>query len=337
MKIAVDIMGGDLGVGNNVEGSLKALETLDIDLVLVGKEAEIRSELEKYTYDADSVEIVNADEVITNEEEPAMAIRKKKNSSIAVGMNLLKEKRVDAFVSAGNTGALLSGGLLLVKRIKGIDRPALGIVYPTKKGASFLLDVGANADCKPKYLQQFAVMGNIYSKEILGKDEPKVGIVNIGSEREKGNELTKLAYELLESTESIDFVGNIEAREIPDGDYDVLVCDGFTGNVILKLSEGLAMSIFSILKEKMKSSLKNKMGALLLKSGLYEIKKSLDYSEYGGAALLGLKAPIIKAHGSSNEVAIMNAIRQAKLFVENGVVDRIEENIALLGGKDEEK
>ncbi|OHW62668.1 phosphate acyltransferase [Andreesenia angusta] len=336
MKIAVDIMGGDRGIGNNVAGSLKALETLDIELVLVGRENDIALELESQSYDKSRLEIVNADEVITNEDEPAMAVRKKKNSSIVIGMNLLKEGKVDAFVSSGNTGALLSGGLLIVKRIKGIDRPALGVVYPNRRGPSFLLDVGANADCKPKYLQQFAVMGSIYSKEVLGVENPRTGIVNIGAEKEKGNELTKASFELLENTDSINFVGNVEAREIPDGEYDVLVCDGFTGNVILKLSEGLAMGIFSILKDKMKSSIKNKLGALLLKSGLYELKSSLDYSEYGGAALLGIKAPVIKAHGSSDEVAIMNAIRQAKLFVEYRVVDRIEENIALLGGDDSE-
>ena len=248
---------------------------------------------------------------------------------------MLKEKQVDAFISAGSTGALLSGGLLLVKRIKGIERPALATVYPTHKGISLLLDVGANADSKAKYLQQFAVMGSIYSEKILNKANPKVGLVNIGTEREKGNALTKEAYELLENTQNINFCGNIEGREVPTGDVDVLVCDGFVGNIVLKLTEGLAINIFSMLKEVFMKSSKTKLGAILLKSSLKDFKKKLDYTEYGGAPLLGVKGAVIKAHGSSNDVAIKNAIRQAKQFVENKVIENIEENITLLGGSHE--
>ncbi len=335
MKIAIDAMGGDEGPKVTVKGSILAVEELGVNMVLIGKEDIIKKELNKYEYNSEKIEIVNAEEIITNEDEPARAIRRKKDSSMAVGFNMLKEKDVDAFISAGSTGALLSGGLLIVKRIKGIERPALATVYPTKNGMSLLLDVGANAECKPKYLEQFAVMGSIYSEKILNTNNPKIGLINIGQEKEKGNTLTKEAYELLENTQNINFCGNIEGRNIPDGDIDVLVCDGFTGNIVLKLTEGLGTSMFSMLKEVFMKSTKNKVGALLLKSGFKEFSKRLDYTEYGGAPLLGVKGVVIKAHGSSNDVAIKNAIRQAKQSVENKVIENIEENIKLMGGHHE--
>ena len=335
MRIAIDAMGGDEGPKTTVKASIDAIEELDVTMVIVGKEDIINKELSKYKYNSEKIQVINAAEIISNEEEPAMAIRKKKESSMVIGLNMLKEKKVDAFLSAGSTGALLSGGLLLVKRIKGIERPALGTVYPTKRGMSLLLDVGANAECKPKYLQQFALMGSIYSEKILKISNPKVGLINIGTEREKGNTLTKETYELLETTQNINFYGNIEGRNIPDGDVDVLVCDGFVGNIVLKLTEGLGMNIFSMLKEMFMKSTKTKLGALLLKSGLKEFSKKLDYTEYGGAPLLGVKGIIIKAHGSSNDVAIKNAIRQAKLSIENKIIENIEENITLLGGNHE--
>ena len=335
MKIAIDAMGGDEGINVTVKGSLLAIEELGVNMVLVGREELIEEELKKYEYDSKKIEIVNATEVITNEDEPARAIRRKKDSSMTVGFNMLKENKVDAFISAGSTGALLSGGLLIVKRIKGIERPALATVYPTKSGMSLLLDVGANAECKPKYLEQFAIMGSIYSEKILDKKDPKVGLINIGEEKEKGNTLTKESYELLENTQNINFCGNIEGRNIPDGDIDVLVCDGFTGNIVLKLTEGLGSSIFSMLKEVFMKSTKNKIGALLLKTGFKEFSKRLDYTEYGGAPLLGVKGIVIKAHGSSNDVAIKNAIRQAKQSIENKVIENIEENIRLMGGNHE--
>lgn len=332
MRIAIDAMGGDEGPKTIVKASIDAVEELDVTMVIVGKQDIINEELSKYKYDSEKIQVVNADETISNEEEPAMAIRKKKNSSMVVGLNMLKEKNVEAFLSAGSTGALLSGGLLIVKRIKGIERPALATVYPTKKGMSLLLDVGANAECKAKYLQQFALMGSIYSENILKVKQPKVGLINIGTEKEKGNTLTKETYELLEKTQNINFYGNIEGRNLPDGDVDVLVCDGFVGNIVLKLTEGLGMNIFSMLKEMFMKSTKTKLGALLLKSGLKEFSEKLDYTEYGGAPLLGVKGVIIKAHGSSNDVAIKNAIRQAKLSIENKIIENIEENITLLGG-----
>ncbi len=331
MKIAVDAMGGDHGLLATVKGSVDAVKELGIDVILIGNEEKIKNELLKSEYSGNNIKIVNAEEVITNDEEPAMAIRRKKQSSMVIGLNLVKDKEVDAFVSSGSTGALLAGGLLIVKRIKGVDRAALAIPYPTKKGISLLLDAGANTDCKAKYLQQFAVMGSIYAEKILNISNPKVSLVNIGTEESKGNELSKEAYGLLKET-NINFMGNIEARDIPEGETDVLVCDGFVGNIILKLTEGLAMSIFSMLKEEFMSSVKSKIGALLLKSGLRKFKKRLDYTEYGGAPLLGTKGVVIKAHGSSDAKAIKNAIRQAKVFVENGVIEKIEDEISSLGG-----
>lgn len=331
MRIAVDAMSGDNGLLVTVKGSIDAVNEYNVDVVLVGKSELIKNELDKYGYVGSKIEIINADDIIHNDDEPAMAIRRKKNSSMVVGLNLVKDGVADAFISAGSTGALLSGGLLIVKRIKGIERAALATVYPTKKGISLLLDVGANAECKPKYLQQFAIMGSVYSEKILGFNSPKVGLVNIGTEEGKGNELTKETYKILKGTE-VNFFGNVEARDIPEGLADVLICDGFVGNIILKLTEGLALSIFSMLKEEFMKSISTKIGALLLKSGLKNFKKKLDYTEYGGAPLLGIKGAVIKAHGSSDAKAIKNAIRQAKVFVENKVIDKIEEDIRYLGG-----
>ncbi len=331
MRIAVDAMGGDHGLLATVKGSVDAVKEFGIDVTLIGNEEKIKNELLKNQYSGGNIKIVNAEEVITNDEEPAMAVRRKKQSSMVIGLNLVKNKEADAFVSSGSTGALLAGGLLIVKRIKGVDRAALAIPYPTKKGISLLLDAGANTDCKAKYLQQFAVMGSIYAEKILNISNPKVSLVNIGTEESKGNELSKETYGLLKDT-NINFMGNIEARDITEGETDVLVCDGFVGNIILKLTEGLAMSIFSMLKEEFMSSVKSKIGALLLKSGLRKFKKRLDYTEYGGAPLLGTKGVVIKAHGSSDAKAIKNAIRQAKVFVENGVIEKIEDEISSLGG-----
>lgn len=331
MKIGIDAMGGDHGALVNVKGAIKALEETDVEIVLIGKKEVIEEELLKYTYDKEKIDIIDTRETILTTEDPAMAIKRKKDSSIVVGMERLKENKIDAFVSSGSTGALLSGGVLIVRRIKGVDRPALGSVFPTPKGGFFILDIGANADCKPKYLQQFGVMGNIYSKEILSKENPKVGIINIGTEEEKGNELTKESYELLKSTKSINFIGNVEARDIMETEVDVLICDGFTGNIVLKVSEGVAITFFGLLKKTFISGIKNKIAATLLKKDLKNFKNSLDYTEYGGAPLLGVQKPIIKAHGSSNEIAIKNAIKQAKKFVDNSVIEKIEKNIMTKG------
>lgn len=331
MKIAVDAMGGDHGLLATVAGSIEATKELGVNVILIGDEKKIKNELLKNEYKSDKIQIVNAEEIITNDEEPAMAIRRKKQSSIVVGLNLVKDREADAFVSSGSTGALLTGGLLIVKRIKGVDRAALAIPYPTKKGISLLLDAGANTDCKAKYLQQFAIMGSIYAEKILNISNPKVSLANIGAEEGKGNELSKEAYTLLKNT-NINFTGNVEARDIPEGVTDVIVCDGFVGNIILKLTEGLAMAIFSMLKEEFMSSIKSKIGALLLKSSFKKFKSRLDYTEYGGAPLLGTRGIVIKAHGSSDAKAIKNAIKQAKIFVENNVIEKIESEVNSLGG-----
>lgn len=328
MRIAVDAMGGDIGIKATVNGSLKAVEEYGVEVILVGKKELIESEIHNYN---NKIYIENADDVITNEDKPVRAIRRKKDSSMVVGLNLVKSKEADAFISAGNTGALLSGGLFKVGRIKGIERPALAPVYPTQEGISLLLDAGANVDCKPKYLQQFAIMGSIYAEKVLNIKNPKVGLVNIGIEEGKGNELVKTTYELLKKS-NINFYGNVEARDIPKGYVDILVCDGFVGNTILKLTEGLAKSIFSTLKQEFTRTTVTKLGALILKPGLRNFKNKLDYTEYGGAPLLGVKGGVIKAHGSSNAKAIKNAIRQAKVFVENNVIEQIEQDINNLGG-----
>ena len=326
MKIIVDGMGGDKGYKEVVKGTVAAVKDLNVEIIIVGKKNLIEEELKKYKYPQDAIEIINADDIITNEDEPALAIRRKKNSSMVVGLKALTENKGVGFVSAGSTGALLAGGLFIVKRIKGIERAALATVYPTTKGVSILIDAGANVDSKPEYLKQFAIMGSIYSEKILGCKSPKVALANIGTEEGKGNSLVKNSYNLLNES-NINFVGNIEARDIPEGMADVIVCDGFVGNIILKLTEGVATSIFSLLKEEITSTLKSKIGALMLKSQLKSLKGKMDYREYGGAPLLGLKQPVIKAHGSSDAFAIKNAIRQVKNFVGNEVIKLIENDI----------
>lgn len=326
MKIIIDGMGGDKGYKEVVKGSIDAVKDLGVEIIIVGKEDIIQEELKKYDYPQESIEIINANDVITNEDEPALAIRRKKDSSMVVGLKALAENKGEGFISAGSTGALLAGGLFIVKRIEGIERAALATVYPTKKGISLLIDAGANVDSKPEYLKQFAVMGSIYCEKILGYKTPRVALANIGTEEGKGNALVKEAYTLLKES-NIDFIGNIEARDIPEGVCDVIVCDGFVGNIILKLTEGMAISIFSLLKEEITESFKSKIGALLLKSQFSSLKRRMDYREYGGAPLLGLKKPVIKAHGSSDAYAFKNAIRQVKNFVDNEVINLIENDI----------
>ncbi|MDR7869912.1 MAG: phosphate acyltransferase PlsX [Tissierellaceae bacterium] len=328
MKIIVDGMGGDNAPVEIVKGAIDALKEYNISIVLVGKEDLINTELNKYNYPKDKVEIIHADDVITNEDDPALAIRRKKNSSMVVGMKALNEGKGDGFVSAGSTGALLAGGLLIVKRINGIDRAALTSVYPTNKGLSLLVDAGANTDSKPEYLKQFGLMGSIYMEKVMGIKNPTVGLANIGTEEGKGNELAKQSYELLKN-EDINFIGNIEGRNIPLGDADVIVADGFVGNMILKVTEGVAISLLKELKDVFMTNTKTKLAALLLKSNLEAFKGKLDYREYGGAPLLGTKKAIIKAHGSSNAYAIKNAINQAIKFIEKDVIKTIEENINL--------
>jgi len=329
MVVVVDGMGGDFSPNAVVEGCVAAIKEYDIDILITGPEDLILSELKKYNYDASKIKIVDAKEVINTNEHPVMAIKRKKGSSLVKALNLVKSGEADAIISAGSTGAFLAGCTLIVGRIKGIDRPALAPVVPGKNGPFMIIDSGANAECKPHYLVQFGLMGKTYFENILKMNNPSVGLVNIGTEEEKGNELSKSAHQLLKEA-NLNFVGNVEAREIPTGDVNVLVCDGFTGNVILKLYEGTVATIFDLLKAEIMKSFKTKIGGILLKPVFRKFKKDFDYKEYGGAAFLGVNGICIKAHGSSDAKAFKNAIGQATIFYENKVVDKLKLEIEKL-------
>lgn len=328
IKIVVDAMGGDNAPEAPVHGAIDALKQSDnIRIVLVGRTEEIQEELGKYTYDRERIEIVHAQDVIGFDEPPVMAIRKKKDSSIVVGMNLVKKGEADAFVSAGSTGAILVGGQMVVGRIRGIERAPLAPLIPTVNGVSLLIDCGANVDARSSHLVQFAKIGSIYMKNIVGIENPRVAIVNIGAEEEKGNALVKETYPLLKECTDINFIGSIEARDIPKGGADVIVCEAFVGNVILKLYEGLGSALLHKVKEGLMQSLRSKIGALLIKPALKNTMKDFDASEYGGAPLLGLKGLVVKAHGSSSEVEIKTAILQCISFSEQKINDQIKEHL----------
>jgi len=327
MRIILDGMGGDNAPASVVEGAVLASKEIQHEIVIIGQEELIHAELKKYKYDDSIISVVDAREVISNDEAPVRAVRSKKDSSIVKGINMVKSGEGDVFVSAGSTGALLSGGLFLLGRIQGIDRPALASVYPIVGGkASLLLDAGANAECKPNNLLEFGIMGNIYMEKVIGRENPRVALVNLGEEAAKGNTLTKAAYELLEQSH-MNFIGNIEARDVPKGKCDVIVADGFTGNVILKLTEGLAWNILQVIKKKFTDGMKAKLGAALLIDKLGELKKEFDYSEYGGAPILGVKGPIVKMHGSSKANAVKNTIIKAIPFVEENVIETIQNSV----------
>lgn len=322
MKIAMDAMGGDNAPKEIVIGAQKAIETFsDLEILLVGDEKQIQASLTN----KERINILHTEEQILATDEPVRAVRRKKTASMVLGATEVKEGRADAFISAGNTGALMATGLFVVGRMEGIDRPALAPTLPTIGGEGFLLlDVGANVDAKPENLVQYAMMGSIYSEKVRGVAKPRVGLLNIGTEEKKGNELTKKTFELLQNT-NIHFIGNVEARDLLEGVCDVAVTDGFTGNMILKTVEGTAMSMFKMIKAELMSSFTSKMAAAVLKPNLKQIKNKLDYSEYGGAALFGLNAPVIKAHGSSDSQAVFSAIRQTREFVQSGVVAQIKD------------
>lgn len=319
-------MGGDYAPDVVIEGAILAVKEYKVDIILVGNEDILNKALAKANYIGDHINIQNASEVISMGEHPGNAIRKKKDSSIVVGTKLVKDGIGDAFVSAGNTGACMASALLGLGRIKGIQRPAIGTVMPTDKGVSLILDAGANADCKPTNLVQFAIMGSIYAEKILGIKNPSIGLLNIGEEETKGNELTQATYPLLKETK-LNFSGNIEGRDIFKGTSDVVVCDGFVGNVVLKLSEGLSSSLIKNIKNALMSSITGKIGGLLIKRSMLKLKKRLDYAEYGGAPLLGVNGISIISHGSSNAFAIKNAIRVAKECIENDVVLSIKASL----------
>lgn len=326
IKIVVDAMGGDNAPVETVKGAVEAVnERKDITVCLVGQEEVVKKELEKYTYDKTQIEVVHASEVIETAEAPVNAIRRKKDSSIVVGMNMVKRGEADGFVSAGSSGAVLVGGQVIVGRVKGVERPPLAPLIPTSKGFSLLIDCGANVDARSSHLVQFAKMGSIYMENIMGIKNPRVAIVNNGAEEEKGNALVKETFPLLKACEDINFIGSIEAREIPAGYADVIVCEAFVGNVILKMYEGVGAALISKIKEGMMSSLRSKIGALLIKPALKETLKSFDSSQYGGAPLLGLKGLVVKAHGSSNAAEIKNSIIQCISFQEQAINDKISE------------
>lgn len=322
--VALDAMGGDYAPVETVRGAVEAVaEHPEIKVILVGKEDAIREELEKYTYSQDNIEVKNATEIIEMGEVPTKAVREKKDSSLVVAMNLVRNDDADAVVSAGSTGAILVGGQLVVGRIKGIKRPALAPFLPTKKGFSLLIDCGANVDARPEHLLQFAQMGSVYFENVMGKKKPTVGIVNIGTEEEKGNQLVKETYPLLKECRDIHFIGSVEAREIASGGCNILVCEAFVGNVILKFFEGVALTFLGCIKEGLLSSLRTKIGAVLIKPALKGLLKTFDVSSQGGAPLLGLKGLVVKAHGNSKSSEIRTAIAQCIAFKENSINEKI--------------
>ena len=329
IRIAVDAMGGDNAPEELVAGAVEAVkEKSEIKVLLIGQEDAVNRELSKYTYNKEQIEVIHASEVIATEEPPVNAVRKKKDSSLVVGMNMVRKGEADAIVSAGSTGAILVGGQVLVGRIKGVERPPFGALIPTEKGVSLLLDCGANVDSRPSHLVQFARMGSIYMEHVIGITRPRVGIVNVGAEEEKGNALVKETFPLLKACEDLNFTGSIEAREIPHGGADVIVCEAFTGNVILKLYEGLGATLISKIKESMMSSFRSKMGALLVKPALKKTLKSFDASQYGGAPLLGLKGLVVKTHGNSSRTEVCNSIIQCVTFKEQQINEKIRQSLA---------
>ena len=327
-KIALDAMGGDNAPAEIVKGAVDAVASReDIKVYLVGQTDAVQEELNKYPYPKERIEIVEAPEVIEMAEPPVQAIRKKKQSSMVVAMNMVKQKEADAFVSAGSSGAVLVGGQTIVGRIKGIRRPPLAPLIPTESGVSLLIDCGANVDARPEHLLQFAQMGSIYMENVVGVKNPRVAIVNIGAEEEKGNALVKETFPLLRECKDINFVGSIEAREIPHGGADVIVCEAFVGNVILKLYEGLSSTLVGAIKRGLMSTLKSKIGAALALPALKKTLKDFEASEYGGAPLLGLNGLVVKTHGSSKAKEITNSIYQCVTFREENINGIIKERI----------
>lgn len=327
MRIAVDGMGGDHAPQEIVKGCVEASKLTEHEIVIVGDEERIQRELSLYEYSESQISVVHAGEVISGEDAPVKAVRTKTDSSLVKGINMVKNGEADLLLSAGNTGAIMAGGLFILGRIPGIDRPAIASTYPILgRGFSLLVDSGANAECKPRNLLEFAAMGSIYMEKVFGMNAPRVGLVNIGTEEGKGTAVLKTVHGMLKQS-SLNFVGNVEAREVPAGVCDVVVCDGFVGNTILKLSEGLAWSVLHLMKEKFTESTVSKVGAALLSGKLRDMKKEFDYSSYGGAPILGVKGALIKVHGSSKADAVKNGILKAVPYVENNVVQIIADSV----------
>ena len=326
--IALDAMGGDYAPEQTVKGAVEAVNSSDeIRVILVGKQDMIAKELEKYEYAKEDIEVVHASEIIDMGDVPTVAIKDKKDSSLVVAMRLVREGKADALVSAGSTGAVLVGGQLVVGRLKGIKRPPLAPFIPTKKGFSLLIDCGANVDSRPEHLVQFAQMGSIYYENVMGKKNPTVALLNIGTEEEKGNQLVKDTKPLMKECKNINYIGSVEARELVSGAADVIVCEAFVGNVVLKFFEGLALTLFGSLKEGLMSSTRTKLGALLVKPALKGLKNQFDTSSQGGAPLLGLKGLVVKAHGNSSSKEIEIALKQCISFKKQKINEKIKESI----------
>ena len=342
MKIILDAMGGDHAPEAPVLGALQAAKEYGAQITLVGRGQEILDVLKKNGISdlPDGIQISNADDVVDMHDDPAEAVRKKKNSSMMVGLRMLSEGQGDAFISAGSTGALLSGATLIVKRVKGVRRAAMGPAMPNKAGGkTIILDCGANAECTPEFLLQFGLIGSLYTKKNLGVENPKIGLLNIGTEDTKGTPLQKEAYALLQDASDrgvLNFVGNVEARDVPLGAVDVVVCDGFAGNVLLKSIEGTAMFMGSLVKKIFKKNLLTGLGYLFCKSGVNELKKMLDYREIGGTPFLGIKKPVIKAHGSSDALAFCNAVKQAMDVASGDISQELEQGLAQLAPKEKQ-
>lgn len=327
MKIVVDGMGGDNAPKEIVKGVMEAAETINHDIYIVGKKDEIEEELKKYKAKKKNVKIVNADEVITMDDSPVKAIRRKTESSMVIGLNMVRDGQGDVFISGGNTGALVVGARMILGRIEGIDRPVLASIYPCLGGEpSLLVDAGASSEAKAQNLLEYGLMGSIYMEKVWGREKPKVGLVNLGIEESKGTSVTKDAYHKLKAA-PVNFVGNVEARELPVGACEVIVCDGFVGNVILKLSEGLAWNILKLVKNKFMTNIKTKMAALALKPQMSSLKKEFNYEEYGGAPILGVNGPVIKIHGSSGSAAVRNAIFRSIPYSQENVVEIIKQSM----------
>ena len=326
--IALDAMGGDYAPEQTVKGAVEAVNSSDeIRVILVGKQDMITKELEKYKYAKEDIEVVHASEIIDMGDVPTIAIKDKKDSSLVVAMRLVREGKADALVSAGSTGAVLVGGQLVVGRLKGIKRPPLAPFIPTTKGFSLLIDCGANVDARPEHLVQFAQMGSIYYENVMGKKNPTVALLNIGTEEEKGNQLVKDTKPLMKECKNINYIGSVEARELVSGAADVIVCEAFVGNVVLKFFEGLALTLFGSLKEGLMSSTRTKLGALLVKPALKGLKNQFDTSSQGGAPLLGLKGLVVKAHGNSSSKEIEIALKQCISFKKQKINEKIKESI----------
>ena len=328
MKIILDGMGGDNAPEEIVKGAVEAAKEIEDEIIIVGKPDAIEKQLKKCKYKGEQISVAPAHEVITMEDSPVKAIRHKKDSSLVVGLNMLKDGEGDMFVSAGNTGALIVGSRLLLGRIRGIDRPALASIYPDMTGGDpcMLVDAGASSESKARNMLEYGLMGSVYVEKVWGRSNPRVGLVNLGAEESKGTSVTKDAYQMLNASK-LNFVGNVEGRDVPKGVCDVIVCDGFTGNVILKLTEGVSLSIFKLIKDTLKSNVKAMVGGALIKSKLSGLKDEFDYEEYGGAPVLGVSGPVIKMHGSSTARAVKSAILRGMPYAEENVVDIIKQEM----------